>query len=207
VKQSPPVKRNKRRRRWANPVTLALALLCFLLPFATVSCGLPDGYGRAKTGGTTTYTGVDLVLGGQPDVPTDQLRPADPAHPDRLPPQPLLLGTVLAMAAALVLAIVFSAPGRGRRAVAILATLAALLLVAGQALAIETLTTRVQAQSAIPAGKTARDFVGTSFGFWFVLLLLLGALAGNLIAAWRAGARKRRPSRTAQPVTPTREGR
>jgi actin-like ATPase involved in cell morphogenesis len=206
VKQSPPVKRNKRRRRWANPVTLGLALLCFLLPFATVSCGLSDGYGRAKPGGTTTYTGLDLALGGQPDVPTDQLRPADPAHPDRLPPQPLLLGTVLATAAALVLAIVLSAPGKGRRAVAILATVAALLLLAGQAVATETLTTRVQAQSTIPTGKTARDFVGTSFGFWFVLLLLLGILAGNLTAAWR-GRRRRAPAPAVHPVTPTREGR
>ncbi len=199
----------KRRRRWANPVVLGMALLSFLLPFATVSCGLPDGYGRAQSGGTTTYTGVQLVVGGRPDVPADQLRPAAQRRPDRLPPQPLLLGAVLAVLGGLVTALVVPLPRRRRALVAALAATGALLLLAGQAMVIDLLAVRVRAQSAPPAGKTARDFVGTAFGFWFTLLLLLGAVAGNLIGlVWgRRATAPAPPAPPAQPVTPASEGR
>jgi actin-like ATPase involved in cell morphogenesis len=178
----------RRPRRWLNPTVLALVLLCFLLPFATVSCGLPAGYGRAAPDGTTTYTGLDLVAGRPPHVPADKVLPAPQRRPDRLPPQPLLIDALLAVVAALV----SGAALRERRprlaATGTLAAVAAALLVIGQVMTIELLATRIQAQSPAPAGRTARDFIGTGLGFWLALSLLTATAAGNLAGLLRRAA-------------------
>jgi actin-like ATPase involved in cell morphogenesis len=183
---SPPRESLSRRsaaRRWPSATVLVLAVLSFLLPFATVSCGLPGGYGRATPGGTTTYTGVDLVVGGVPDVPAKYLRPRFEQRNDRLPPQPLLLAALLtAMAAAV--AVVAARPRR-RAVVAALATVSAVALLAGQAVAVGQLITRVEAHSPLPAGKTADDFVNTSVGFWLALALMTAAGAGNAVGLLR----------------------
>ena len=50
-------KRVVRIARVGSPVTYALALLLFLMPFLSVSCDAPEGYGRTTAGGTTSYTG------------------------------------------------------------------------------------------------------------------------------------------------------
>ncbi|MEU7865275.1 Hsp70 family protein [Dactylosporangium sp. NPDC049140] len=178
------------RRRWLSPVTLVLALLCFVLPFATVSCGLPDGYGHARPGGTTKYNGLDLALGGRPDVAADQLRPAGEWREDRLGPQPLYVGALVVVGVALVAALMLARPRRRRAVVAGLGALAGLSLVAGQALVVSRLAERVREQSAVPAGKDARDFVGTGAGFWLTLVLLALLLGGNLAALlpWRRAA-------------------
>lgn len=165
----------RRRRRWLNPATLVLTLLCLLLPFATVSCGLPDGYGHAKPGGSSAYSGLDLALGGTPDVPADQRRPAGD---DRIPPQPFDLAALLLIGAALFV---------GRRAVvAGLGALAAVSLAAGQMVITDRLAARIREQSAIPPGKTARDFVTTGAGFWLALVLLAVLTAANLAALLRS---------------------
>jgi hypothetical protein len=200
----PPGRRGARRRRWLNPATLVLALLCFLLQFATVSCGLPDGYGRAQTGGTTKYTGIDLVVGGTPDVPADQLRPPPEQRDDRLAPQPLLLAALLTAIAAVVTAIAVRPPGRRRTLVAVLGAVSALLLLAGQAVVVDLLATRIRAHSALPAGRTAKDFVGTGFGFWLALTLLAGASAGNALGLLRR--RRAGPPAGAHPSPPPAAG-
>lgn len=174
-----------RRRRWLSPVTLVLALLCFVLPFATVSCGLPDGYGHAKPGGTTAYNGLDLALGGAPDVPDDQKLPASNWRPDRLNPQPLYVIGLLLVGAGLVAAAVLKRDRRRRAMLAGLGGLAAVSLVTGQALVVDQLAARIRQQSAIPAGKVARDFVGTGPGFWLTVVLLALLVAGNLFALRR----------------------
>ncbi|GAA4243034.1 hypothetical protein GCM10022255_000370 [Dactylosporangium darangshiense] len=170
------------RRRWLSPATLVLALLCFVLPFATVSCGLPDGYGHAKPGGTTQYNGLDLALGGKPDVQADQLRPAGEWREDRIEPQPLYAAALLVLGTALVTALALTRQRRRRALVAGLGALAGLSLVAGQALVVNRLADRIREQSAVPAGKEARDFVGTGAGFWLTLVLLALLVAGNLAA-------------------------
>jgi hypothetical protein len=177
-----PAVRTRRRRPLLSPAALLLVLVCFLLPFASVSCGLPGGYGRAQPGGSTTYTGLDLVVGGTPDVhPPEQLRPPSERGPDRLGPQPVLLLALLTTVAAAVVAVAVRAPRPRRVTVAALATTAALFLAAGQEIVLELLAARVQAQSAVPAGRTARDFVGTGIGFRLALgLLTIGALANVL---------------------------
>jgi actin-like ATPase involved in cell morphogenesis len=185
TRAEPPGRRGARRRRWLSPTTLVLALLCFVLPFATVSCGLPDGYGRAQPGGTTTYTGIDLAVGGSPDVPADQLRPLSQQRTDRFAPQPLVLAALLTAIAALVVAVAVRAPRRRRALVAVLGVVSALCLFAGEAVMVDLLATRVRAQSALPAGRTAKDFVGTGLGFWLALTLLAGAAAGNALGLLR----------------------
>src|SRR5262249_26299255 len=122
-------KRPTRHIRWLSPATFLLVLLSFVvLPFATVSCGLPDGYGRAKPSGSTRYPGLSLALGGIPDVPRDHLRPRAERRNDRLPPQPLVLLALLGVVAGTVTSIVLRLPRRRWITVALLAAGAALSL-------------------------------------------------------------------------------
>ncbi|MEV6930904.1 Hsp70 family protein [Dactylosporangium sp. NPDC051485] len=183
-------RRTSIRQRWLSPVTLVLALLCFVLPFATVSCELPNGYGHAKPGGTTEYNGLDLALGGRPDVQPDQRRPADEWREDRIEPQPLYAAALLVLGAALVTALTLTRQRRRRALMAGLGALAGLSMVAGQALVVNRIADRIREQSAVPAGKDARDFVGTGTGFWLLLTLLALLVAGNLAALL---PRRRRP--------------
>ncbi|MEV8516283.1 Hsp70 family protein [Dactylosporangium sp. NPDC051484] len=169
------------RRRWLSPATLVLALLCFVLPFATVSC-VPDSYGRAKPGGTTEYNGLDLALGGKPHVQPDHLRPPTEWREDRIEPQPFYAAALLVLGAALVTALTLTRQRRRRALVAGLGALAGLSLVAGQVLVVNRLADRIREQSAVPAGQDARDFVGTGAGFWLTLVLLALLVAGNLAA-------------------------
>ncbi|MEV4134943.1 Hsp70 family protein [Dactylosporangium sp. NPDC049742] len=170
------------RRRWLSPATVLLILLCFALPFATVSCGLPDGYGRAKPGGTTQYTGFDLASGGTPDVASDQLRPDGERRPDRLAPQPSYIAGLLLLGAVLAVTVGLAQDRRRRVAAAVLAGLAGLALVAGQLLVTDRLAAAVAEQSRLPEGRTPGDMVGTGPGFWIAVTLLTLLAAGNLAA-------------------------
>ncbi|MEV4515297.1 rod shape-determining protein [Dactylosporangium sp. NPDC049525] len=186
---APP--RTPLRRRWRSPATVLLVLLCFALPFATVSCGLPDGYGRAQPGGTSEYTGFDLASGGAPAVRKDQLRPPDQWRPDRLAPQPAYVAALLLLAAALAA----TALGRDRRRRAVtaaLAALAVLVLAAGQALVTDRLAAAVLEQSRMPEGRTADDMVGTGPGFWLAVILLTLLTTANLAASHTANPAGRR---------------
>jgi hypothetical protein len=168
---------------------LVLAGLSFVLPFVTVSCDVPGGYGRAAPGGTTTYTGLDLATGGSPDVaPIEKVRPRGEWREDRLPPQPAADAVLLLILAGTVLAVTVS-DRRGRRAtVAVLAGVAATALLVNQALAEADLRVRVGEQMTrpLPAGKVVRDFVHTGPGFVVCLILLLLVGVINLIGWWRA---------------------
>lgn len=84
----------RRLARGLTPAAFVLAGPCFLLPFVSVSCAAPGGFGRAAPGGTTSYTGLDLVTGGAPTVTAGQLRPAQQQRDDRLPPQLLALAVL-----------------------------------------------------------------------------------------------------------------
>ncbi len=48
--------------RLLSPAGFGLVLLLFLIPFATVSCGVGDERVDA------TFTGLDLVVGGNPSI-------------------------------------------------------------------------------------------------------------------------------------------
>jgi hypothetical protein len=187
----------RRAGRGVSPVTLLLAGLCFLLPFVTVGCDTPGGYGRAAPGGSATYNGVDLVLGGAPDVPSDHLRPVPAGESDQLPVQPAAAVVLVLIVAAIGFG-VRVAPTRSRRAsVAALAAVAATALLVSQALVQATVTVRVgdhltrfvQSGGIVPAGKVARDYVQTGQGFTLCLLLLLLVALGNGIGWWLARPR------------------
>lgn len=169
--------------RWLTPTGFVLAGLCFALPFVTVSCDAPGGYGRSAPGGTTTYTGFDLVTGDEPAVDPEHVRPAAEQREDRLDPQPLAIAALLLIAAGAVTAAVRDARLR-RATAAALAAGAAVFLVANQGTAEAIIAERLQAQltTPLPAGKEAADYVQTNPGF-LAGALLLGVLAvGNLVA-------------------------
>ena len=174
-------------RRWlrrlvraGTPAGLVLVCLCFLLPFVTVSCAAPGGFGRAAPGGASSYTGVDLVTGGAPTVTADRLRPAQQRREDRLPPQLLALAVLGCAAAGLGLAAARDVRLR-RSGVLLAAGVGVVLHLANQYTVEMLLAARVREQLTVPmpAGKTAEDFVQTGPGFGAVLLLLVIVAVGN----------------------------
>jgi hypothetical protein len=177
--------------RWFSPTTLVLVGLCFVLPFLTVSCDTPGGYGRAAPGGTTTYNGVDLAIGGRPDVaPPDRVRPMPAGFDDRLW-VPAVTVVLVLLVAGVVLAVTISDRRLRRASLAALAGVAATALLVGQALAQAELTVRVgeQLTGALPAGKSARDYVRTGPGFVLALGLLLIVTVANAVGWVRARPR------------------
>ncbi|MEV0607229.1 Hsp70 family protein [Polymorphospora rubra] len=198
-----------RRRGWGRPLLLAAVLICFGLPFATVSCGLPGGYGRADAGGTTTYRGSTLITGTAPEVSAGDLAAPADRRPDRLPPQLPLLAAALAVVAALGFAVRFrtrpvapaaatSGPtpaGRLRPGLpGWLCLAAAVLLVAGELLLLRQLTARVRDLGTVPADRAAGDYVDVGAGFWLALALLVVVVAADLRTMLRGLAPPRRPS-------------
>jgi hypothetical protein len=180
--------------RWFNPVTLLLALLCFALPFVAVGCDTPGGYAGAQAGGTTSYNGVALVVGGKPDVtPKEKQRPVPEGENDRLPPQPAVAAALLAIIAAGALAIGVRQVRMRRAAVAVVALAAAAALLVGQVLVEAELTVRVSdhlarmaAQGvALNQAKTAHDYVLSGQGFRLCLLLLVLVTILNAAGWWR----------------------
>jgi hypothetical protein len=177
-----------RAGRWFSPVSLTLAGLCFLLPFVTVSCDAPGGYGRAAAGGTTTYNGVDLMVGGEPAVsPPDRVRPLPVGQDDRLWPQPTAIAVFVALVIGVGIAVRVGHQRTRRGGVAVVATAAVTALLVNQALVEGALTARVAdaLTAPLPVGKRAADFVHTGVGFIACAALLVLAGVLNAIGWWR----------------------
>jgi hypothetical protein len=183
--------------RWFNPTTLILAGLCFVLPFVSVGCDTPGGYAGTSPGGTTTYNGVTLVVGGQPEVSEGHERPVTPGEDDRMPPQPAAAVVLVLIVAATGFAIRVAEPRPRRAFVGGLAAVGATALMVNQALVQAELTLRVSdhltrlasAGQKLDPAKSARDYVHTGQGFLLCLLLLLVVVAVNAIGWWRARPR------------------
>lgn len=154
---------SRRLGRWFSPAGFVLAGLFLLMPFVTVSCDAPGGFGRTTPGGTTTYTGLDLATGSAPGVTAEHLRPLAEVQPDRLGPQPLFIALVVLILAGVAAAIAGKDPLVRRAVAAIVAGVAAVFLVAGQATARALLEARLREQLTvpIPVGHTAGDYVQT----------------------------------------------
>lgn len=155
-------------RRLASPAGLLLAALCLVLPFLSGAClgepsqGVPE---QQRQQWRVTYTGVDILIGGQPDVAwadansQGRLRLLDEADlldlmgqpPSPLRPQPLAWLAVALIAAALAA----TALRATRRRAAVTAGLA---LVAALALYAATLLAREQAVDTM-AGVLRHAFV------------------------------------------------
>jgi hypothetical protein len=193
------VNRLRRAGRALSPITLVLAGLCFLLPFVTVSCGTPGGFGRSAPGGSPAYTGVDLVVGGAPDVSPERLRPLPAGEADELPPQPAAAMVLVLVVAAIGFAVRVRAARPRRAALAVLGGVAATALLVNQALVEAEVTLRVadhltryvQSGQKIPdTGSTyAGDYVDTGPGFVVCLVLLAVVAVVNGVGWWRTRRR------------------
>jgi hypothetical protein len=64
-------------RRLASPVGLLMAGLCLLLPFMSASCATEE---RAPVQWRVTYTGVDVITSGSPDVDFTADADREPIH-------------------------------------------------------------------------------------------------------------------------------
>jgi hypothetical protein len=142
-------------RRLASPAGLILAGLCLLLPFLSASCASEE---RPRLQWRVTYTGVDVLTGGRPDVAFTEDADQEPIHtlddaelrevlgkpPARLPQQPLAWLAVALMAAALA-ATALPAPGWRATATAGLALAAAVILLGATMLARQHATDAVAA--------------------------------------------------------------
>jgi len=160
-----------------RPAGLVVAGLMMVLPFISVSCDVPGGYGRAAPGGTTKYNGITLIVGGEPEVdPPDKIRDGDPAN---LPPQPLLILTVLLLIAGIVLTLQVSDTVARRATICLLSGVAAIFLVVGQ------ITVQSQLHERVPA-----KYVHNQPGFWLCLATLVIVMAANAIGWLRAVARQ-----------------
>ena len=65
--------------RLLSPAGFGFVLLLFLLPFLTVSCGVNPGEASANVEQSFSFTGVDLLVGGAPDIT------GPPAGPTAIP--------------------------------------------------------------------------------------------------------------------------
>lgn len=188
----------RRLARGLSPAGLTLAGLCFALPFVTVGCDAPGGYGRAAPGATTTYSGADLLAGDRPSVsPPDRLRPVAERRDDRVGPRPGTIAGLALVLAGVVLTVVVADTERRRRFAVASAAGAAVVLAVDQALVESTVTTRLAEQLtvAIPAGHRATDYVDTGGGFWLCLLLLATTAVANAVG-WLRRRRRRQDAAT-----------
>lgn len=183
--------------RWFNPVTLLLAAMCFALPFVSVACDTPGGYAGASPGGTSSYNGVALMIGGRPEVTEGHERPVPVGERETLPPQPALAAALLAIVSAAVAAVGVRRLRTRRAAVAALAVTGGTALLVGQALVEADLAVRVSDHLArmaaegvtLDPAKTAHDYVATGQGFLLCLALLLLVAVLNGVGWWRVRPR------------------
>jgi hypothetical protein len=159
-----------------RPAGFVLAGLMMVLPFISVSCDVPGGYGRAAPGGTTKYNGVDLIVGGEPEVdPADKIREG---MSGRLPPQPLAILTLLLLVAGVVIALRLSDTVARRATVALVSGVTAIILVVNQ------ITVQSQLHERVPP-----KYVHTQPGFWLCLATLVVVMVANAIGWLRTAGR------------------
>lgn len=186
-------------RRLLSPTGFVLVAGCFLLPFATASCGTDT---EPIAG---TFTGADLVTGHLPtrefviSVSENYRKHGD------TPPQDLIeriaasvrpIGWQPLLAAALLFALLGAAAGLMRRPwfrtlfATVAALVAGVLLAAGETVAKSAIYDRIGTDlRAMTNNQPVRSFltVRTSGGVWLALVLLLVLFLGNaavLIRSW-----------------------
>lgn len=160
-------------KRIVRPSGFVIAGLLMFLPFITVSCDVPGGFGQAAPGGTTKYTGIDLVVGGAPTIdPPDKIREG---APELIGPQPLAIFVVLLLIAGIVITTRVRTALTRRACTALLSGVTAVSLIIAQLLVQEELSQRVPAK-----------YVHTQPGFWLCLSMLVVVMFANAIAWLRS---------------------
>ncbi len=189
--------------RLLSPAGFGLVLLLFLLPFVTVSCGVNTGEASSGVEQSFSFTGVDLLVGGSPDITVSGGPGGDSetveGDDDTLmavlaerygryySPQPLAIGAALFIFAGMIAGLVVPLARRGwaSAAAAVLATLLlaveVFLIVPGLADdAIADGLSDVEGGSEAIASGALTTGSGPGIGFWIAVLVLLG------LAAWQA---------------------
>lgn len=204
-------------RRLASPAGLVLAALCLGLPFVTGACTgePPPDVPGARQQWRVTYTGLDVVAGGRPDVQwadqnsRGQLRRLDEAGVVALtgqPASPLRPQPLAWLAVALIAAGLGAAALRGpRRRAVVIATAALVSIVAiyGASLlareqAIDDVA-RVLQRATPSAGEPDEELVGEyrefihdrfqlDYGLWVTMGLLITVGLANAAGAVVASA-------------------
>jgi len=177
--------REPRALRWVSPPLFAAAILCFLLPFVSVSCS-----GQGDPIEAATSRGIDLVTGGDPQLNPDLVRAfGEEGFAPDLGPQPFAILALVAGIGGLGLALT---PQRWARLAAGLAAIAGVV-------ALLLLRSRVESQVAAQSGS---DLPGIGFtvryeiGYWIALGLfaLATAVQGARILLASRGQRRAQPS-------------
>lgn len=180
-------------RRVISPAGFLLALLCFGLPFLTVSCESPVGSVRAS------YSGWDLAFGGAPDI-TASLGMSDylarRQQEASVPWQLLALLTVLAIIAGVFLTC--ARPRQQTLSSIIAGGSALLLLIINQTVVHSGAVDELRRDTFLPA-TIAQGMVENRVGFWLALLLLLGVVGYHVLELVR--------QRRAGPAPPVGSGR
>lgn len=198
-----------RRSRWVRPPVLALVIGFFALPFLTVGCDTPGGFGRVSAGGTTSYRGFQLAFGLAPTrSPADHVLPVGQGVDDRLGVQPLAILALVLVVAALVASVVVST-ARLRRGVccglsaaALVATVVAVLVVRTRL--VDQVASQLRGRSA-PPDRTAASYVVWGNGFTLAVVALAVVALVDLYLLLAEHARRHRqvaPTRPVPPVPP-----
>ncbi len=177
-------------KKWLRPSGFVLAGLFLLMPFIAVSCETPGGFGRAAPGGTTTYTGVDLMTGGSPEVKdADKIREG---KDEKLDPQPLAMAATILIIAGALIALLMEHQLLRRAVGTAVAGFAAIFLIANQLTVQSLLRARLREEitEPLPAGKQIGDFVQNQSGFWLCLATLVVLVMLNGVGWLRSATRE-----------------
>jgi hypothetical protein len=170
-----------------SPWVLALVVLGFLLPFVSVSCAAPAGYGSGGGGVTASYSGMTLASGGGPKVqpPDRELAKGASRTEDSIDVQPMLLGALILLLGAVALV-------RHRNRACLLATallsgVAAVLTVAGVFVFASALADRVAAKlDALHVTYNRADLVAVEKSVYVLVFAMVLVCVLNLVAGLRA---------------------
>ncbi len=187
--------------RLLSPAGFVLVGLLFLLPFVGVSCSAPE-IGSVDA----SYSGFDLVTGGDPAYEVDSPIADQAAPPGLEMPTPGVTPLAVAVLVLLLVGVGCALLARPTVRLAVaggVAALAAVLLVVTEVVARSGLVDSI-AEAAVVVRQstsqnldpvTGKDFlagvVGIRFGFWVTLGALVVLSAGNLVAVRRVAARPR----------------
>lgn len=185
--------------RWVRPPVLALILGFFALPFLTVGCDTPGGFGRVSAGGSTSYRGFQLAFGLDPSrTPADHVLPPGQGVDDRLGVQPLAVVALLLVVAALIASILLARRGRSiqeRRitscalsAAALIATVVAVLVVRTRL--IDQVADQLHGR-VVPPERSPADYVAWGNGFSLTTIGLAVVALVDLSLALGTAARAR----------------
>ena len=177
-----------------SPAGFGLVLICFLMPFFTVSCGVDE-----KSTIRTTYSGLTLVTGSQPkveDQPPDQAAKLLAIFPDSFYPEVLVV--LAAVAVMVAMGIGFIRAGTVRHGTSLGLAVAAVALLVLEIRHVPSRVVDALASLYDPAkpGPELQWAVHPRYGFWLavgLLVLLAGYHAAMLVRAAREMASTRPP--------------